>query len=61
MDSESRTMAPTEGSEGKMVNGDLWHDIQSRFKFKWAIGIQKITGEPLFDPRSIGRLVQQRQ
>jgi len=36
MASESRTMIPIEGSGGDMVNGDIWHEIHSRFKLKEA-------------------------
>ncbi|MDH7513712.1 MAG: hypothetical protein QHH14_12270 [Clostridiales bacterium] len=36
MDGELRRMNPTEGSGGDMVNGDIWHEIHSRFKLKEA-------------------------
>lgn len=36
MDGELRTMNPIEGSGGDKVNGDIWHEIHSRFKLKEA-------------------------
>lgn len=36
MASEYRTMIPVERSGGGMVNGDVWHEIHSRFKLKEA-------------------------